>query len=614
MTSPHRTVTNTADRWSVVAIQAESLRDSQVFVLPPDASPQRKYEVGLRLLDIGVSELAHERITEAIAGGYDTAEVQFHWVLAMLSNRTYRELGPSDRFKLSLVPGMLLQYTDDEWKHGLQAICGLVRCMHDPDGNPGQVLKDVLDLHTIQRTRILRHLDMFLTGSIKDSLWANTRDEARDAQTNNDRMERAWAYFYSDPVGPRVRQPVPISTGTRERMLAVMSTVLSLTVVGYLGWLVLIHARTAPILAYLVAVPAGYVGARYGLEWRYRSDRLAAKEREHSGNQPIRHAPAGGFADRVDQLFNRYFIKYLPKGEDPHVWLVGTVGIRKTLRDEVVNLYREDSVDDMQISWLVRYMVSDVRKRWQNGTLHDYRERYRIRRSTKVLCCLGLSVLFSTGITVIEATIRTTPVTGSLTMVVVLIGGRSAVTRWLHIILERRRHAEEKQESEQCWLDRNVAFKRWRDKLNAKRPSEIEMENWLNCDRTMLLDSAMRHYKLPWRDIIGHAFLQTPAKHYKRARVHGGPWRYSRYEIRLFLITADGVREVNAKLNFEKATFQSRRRSNFRFNAVASVQVTKADQFRQTLELTLINGPSVTVRVTDPNPGKLRPGENAKQL
>lgn len=126
------------------------------------------------------------------------------------------------------------------------------------------------------------------------------------------------------------------------------------------------------------------------------------------------------------------------------------------------------------------------------------------------------------------------------------------------------------------------------------------METWLNCDKTLLLDDAMRRYRLAWHDIIAYAFLQTPAKSYKRARVRGGPWRYSKYDIRLFLIAQDGVREISTELDFERAAFNGQERNNFRFDAVSSVHVTETGDLGYTLGLTLTNGPTRNIRVTDP--------------
>jgi len=183
---------------------------------------------------------------------------------------------------------------------------------------------------------------------------------------------------------------------------------------------------------------------------------------------------------------------------------------------------------------------------------------------------------------------------------VALASGRAATLRWVPIINEQRWYTEDFREYERISKDRRTEYKRWKERLASTCPSEDEMETWLNCDKTLFLDEALRGYRLEWRDIIAYVFLQTPAKSYKRARVRGGPWRYSKYDIRLFLITQDGVREISTELDFERAAFNGQERNNFRFDAVSSVHVTKTGDLGYTLGLTLTNGPTRKIRVTDP--------------
>jgi hypothetical protein len=203
------------------------------------------------------------------------------------------------------------------------------------------------------------------------------------------------------------------------------------------------------------------------------------------------------------------------------------------------------------------------------------------------------------------------PFPATAAALVAVLSGRAAALRWLHIVSERRRFAEDSSESERLLEARRAAHRRWEEKLNSTRPSENEMETWLNCDKAIFLHEALRLYRLAWRDIIAHAFLQTPAKSRKRARVSGGPWRYSAYEVRLFLITQDGVREVSTELNFEQSSFNGQQRNNFRFDAVSSVHVTRTNQLSYTLQLTLMNGPTRDIRVTDPDEHPTDPGENS---
>lgn len=81
-----------------------------------------------------------------------------------------------------------------------------------------------------------------------------------------------------------------------------------------------------------------------------------------------------------------------------------------------------------------------------------------------------------------------------------------------------------------------------------------------------------------------------------------GPWRYSKYDLRLFLITQDGVREVGTELDFRRGSRNGEERTNFRFDAVSSVQVTVNGESSYSLELTLMNGPTRSIRVIDASP------------
>jgi hypothetical protein len=621
VTDPGPTTNITAESESTVGIQAEQVNNctvystavhtSTVYQLPPDASPRKKYEVGVRYLEDGVPRRARDLIENAIAHGYeDGGEVRFHWVLAMLSKRSYRDLTFEERQRLERTATFLNSYPDNEWKRALEAICELLGYLNDPGVDPGLALTKLQALQSYQYDAIVRHLDLVLAGSLKDSLWAETRRKARETQFSNNRLNRVWAYFAPDPARPRVRKPAENSATAGDWFRAVTATGLFLIAVGVLGRSVLAHATPLPILAYLLALLAGYLGSRHGLEWRYQTVRLNAKDRDYFGPRRVNRASEAGFANRVDHAFMHYFNKFVPSETDRAVWLTETAGIRNSLRDEIVDLYRESRTSADEVRWLIRYLVLDVNKRWKNGTLWEYREQYRTTPSTKVWCSLSLAALAPAAVCVIVAAIQAAPLTAAIATLLALVSGRAATVRWLHIISERRRLAEDRREYERLLAARLADYQRWKEKLSSIRPSESEMETWLNSDKTMLLDKALRRYRLAWRDIITHAFLQTPAERCKRAQVSRGPWRYSKYDIHLFLITHNGVREVSTEHDFENALFNDKERTEFRFDAVSSVHVRKTGEFGYTLGLTLMNGPTRKIRITEPEATQPNPSES----
>ncbi|CAL9309771.1 hypothetical protein SUDANB91_04542 [Streptomyces sp. SudanB91_2054] len=192
---------------STVGIQAETVHNSNVYFVHPDASPQEKYRVGVRLLEDGIPSRAREMISDAIAHGFHNAEVRFHWVLATLSARTYHDLRAEEVQRLQYVSGLVRTYAEDDWKEALRVTFDLLGALGTASGETGPVLKQLQDLPSRQRNAILRHLDLILTGGLKDELWAETLERAATERFGNDRVRRVWAYFEPDPIGARVAPP-----------------------------------------------------------------------------------------------------------------------------------------------------------------------------------------------------------------------------------------------------------------------------------------------------------------------------------------------------------------------------------------------------------------------
>jgi hypothetical protein len=347
-------------------------------------------------------------------------------------------------------------------------------------------------------------------------------------------------------------------------------------------------------------VAAGVIGVQAGSVWCHCSARLAEKEWEHAYARSLR-APEQGFARRVEQRFQHYSHIYAPPEPDRGRWLTETAGIRSMLRDEIADLYQ--GVNRVsEVDWLTRYLIRDIRDKWKNGTLYEYRKLHYTSPSTTAACLVSAVVLIPTGITVLITAVRVDPLLSALAAPVALLSGCAAGAAVVKLLNTYRRLAEGKKEHAKALAARKAEYRRWQEKLEKTRPSEEEMENWLDCDRKLFLDTALSTFRLAWQDVIAHALLQGPGS-YRRAQESNGPWRYSKYDLRLFLITSYGIREVGAELNFLEATTRSQERNNFRFDAISSVRVTIDNRARHVLEFTLTNGPARTFRVADPSPG-----------
>ncbi|MER8013008.1 hypothetical protein ACIQ7S_08700 [Streptomyces griseoluteus] len=610
---------NSAAYDSTIGIQAETVHNSNVYFVHPDASPQEKFRVGVRLLEDGIPSRAHEMITDAITHGYHTAEVRFHQVLAMLSARTYHDLSTEEIQRLHRVSGLVRNFPEDNWKEALRVTFDLLAALSIANGETGPVLKQLQDLPSPQHNAILRHLDLMLTGGLKDELWAETLERAGAERFGNERAQRVWAYFEPDPIGARTALPRPSTSAAAAARAAlpfrVVLFVVSSVALGVLAW---IANPTEAIVELIVALGAGRIAARCGLQWWGRESR---PDISGGTDVPQPHSPApakDGFTKRVHSKFDHYFSVRTPHGFTPDTWLAHTTEVRRDLANEIADLYREGRVPVERVTWLIRHLAEEARNRHNNGTLFDQYRQIRTPARTKVLTTVALAVLGAAVLagfgTAVAGAAQPRPLWAVLALLGSAWAGHAAAHLWLKVRREKHRVAQETRKYQEELAARKNAHQRWKDLLDVTRPSELEMETWLACDKTSFVDEALRHHRLTWRDLITHTILVAPAPSYRRGRVRGGPWRYSHYVIRLFLFTRDGIREISSELKFSDATRRNEQRSNYRFDALSSVQVTENVDVGYDLELVLTNGPARKIRVKDADAHQLAPYESAQEI
>lgn len=611
-------VTHNAAYGSTVGMQAGVVHNAHISIGQQNASPEEKYKVGVRFLEDGVPSRARDLISQAIAHKHDNAQVRFHWVMAMLSTRAYHDLGTEERQQLQRASEAVRDYAEGEWKDALRVAFDLLAMRGSPDGETGRVLERLGVLSPKLRGMILHHFDLVLTGGLKDGLWAEHRERAAADRFGNDRAKRVWAYFEPDPIGPRALPPRPSTAAAAQAALPVRAGLFAVVTVC-LAVLGLVADPASAAVELVVALGAGLTAAHFGRRWWYQEHHLRIKNRWL--RVPQTRDPAAtedGFTNRVRHAFDHYFSARAPHGLPPHEWLGHTTDIRNSLAAEVALLYRESRISVERVNWLIRYLAEDARDRYGKGTLFDHRHQDQTPAGAKALCVIALAALGFTTLALL-ATAASGGGGPQLMLTVLAVAGavwsgRAAVSSWLEARGEEHRLAEETREYQEQLAARQAAYQNWKSFLDATRPSELEMETWLACDKTLFVDEALRHYQLTWRDLITHTILATPARPCKRGRVKGGPWRYSRYTFRLFLVTQDGVREVGADFDFTDAKRGHRQRSNYRFDALSSVQVTESSETGYDLELFLTNGPARNIRVKDADTDQLTPDENAQEF
>jgi hypothetical protein len=611
MTDPDANTKNVAGDDAWVGVQAGTVHGGvHIYSTSADDPPEKKFETGVELLNGGMPNKARKLIGEAIEADYVGNKVCFYWQLALVSGRTRHEMPTEEVVMLWGAPRICRVGGDDDWAKGVTTICRLLYCAQEPDADLRPVFQELDRLSDIQRTMIVRHLELFLEGPLKDQVWRRALTRAKNEQLADRRADRAWKFFEADPVPPRVRPVREPMIPLVAQVLAVTATVILGAVTIHIGYLLVQTHRISAFLFYLLSIIGGCFGARGGLEWRFRELRRRAKDMEYGRPRRGNDNAPDGFAKKVDKQFDHYFRKYVPKNVERSAWLAETEGVRASIRDEIVEVYRESRIGVERISWLIRHRVSDVRKSYENGTLWTYRKELETPPYTKAIALSGAAALVAGGFRAVEGAVPAAPASAARSTAIAMATGFVAALAWLHIILERRRYAADRSESDRTLEGCSTAFDKWRAKL-ADRPTDQEMATWLDYDRKVLLNDALRHYRLRMSNVIAYAFVEAPAgPSTPRARVRNGPWRYQKYHLLVFLLTMDGVRQFNVTLDFEKGTFHDQYRANFRYEAVASVEVRQKDDDERKFQLALVNGQSIIVHVIGPGMEDLQQGEN----
>ena len=595
---------NTAGPHSFVGVQAGRIHNSTVYVVGPDDPPERDYEVGVNYLEHGVPDKARDHIERALHRGHDSSQVRFHLVLALLSKRSYRDLNKRNRATLRALSEKRRPEVEDEWHEALSVVLMLVACVDGSGGDPDTAVARLRALPDPQRDLALRHLGLVLTGSMKQGVWKKYQDTAHKNHTADGRVNRVWAYFEPEPASARASWPRPKCTTGWDVFGGLLLAAVILFPFSVLLKSALSHGSMGALLSCLVVLVFVPAACWHIALWHHKRRRMLAALKEQNPQLPPSSPPKGGFTDHVERTFEHYFAKYAPDPENPAAWLEETKGVRRSLREEVARVYRESDVRSGQVNWLIRFLVRDVRWRWREGLPLKPQEIHHLDTAVKARCMV-LCLLSAVGtVSLISTAFQHSPVSTVGCVLLAGLASRFAIPLWLKLHSERRRHDEELRERSDKLAARKAEYERWKNKIDALMPAESEMEKWLEADKTLILHQALLYYRLDWHEVIAHAFLPTPDRPCKKAKIQGGPWRYSKYEIRIFLVTNEGVREASADLDFESGVWQRSERDNYRFDALSSVQVEMSSEHRYTLNITLTNGPTKSMVVSESLTGR----------
>ncbi|OLT38056.1 hypothetical protein BJF79_28060 [Actinomadura sp. CNU-125] len=494
-----------------------------------------------------------------------TGETAYYWALAVLSDRPFELLDDACVQDLAAASALARGGPMDEWHRGLDVAVRLVDWLLEQARSGGHdksaleaVFVDFDGLPDPRRTEIERHLDQVLSVVADDRTEARSVDKMRAKRHVGGREQNVWKFFEPVPAEPR-----PLTVRSTETKLFP----LVMTVCGT----ILVEAGLAVALAMVTLQHAWSVLAvgvlltfAVGLGCRFAPAQFPGRYSPFPARTPVDRRTGFGryVAWRVEVEFN----KRAPGGVFGW-WKLATRQRRVTLTNEIGNLYTDPAVEPGAIDWLIAWHADTAAREWweRPGT------RLRLPAWAPLIAECG-AVAIAGWIMLLEmlafepraALVMLGWIGGGVLLVV---AGRADV-RYVHMLHGRR--AEE------------TVPKRFAEEYRAYdsrcrdlegRPEDTDMAGWLHYDKIYLRSLAMNEYDLGNRDVLAHAILTEAAPDARRARVRGGPQRFSAYIVWVFLLTATGVRQLAVHLDFPTGIVKDQDRLAYRYDAFEAVEI-----------------------------------------
>ncbi|SQD95012.1 conserved membrane hypothetical protein [Parafrankia sp. Ea1.12] len=595
---------NIADGFSQVGVQAGVVHgDVNQYTVAPNASPEEKFEVGVRHLDGRMADQARQLMREFVVSSAKSDRVRFHWLLALVSGRSRNELSADESRQLRDLQEDQPEQGDDPWAQSLRAVLLLLEATEGRNTDVTVALKELDALPDPQKGMILRHTEQFLEGPLEDEVWQRAIVQARNEQKINARTDRVKKFFHPDPVAPRTRPPHPVDISKQTRLRAVVSAVFLAAWSVHVAVRLTAAGKAWTMLGCTLVLTIGALAVRHGATWKIEYIDTA----DEAGSLQ----PSGAFAKKIDHDLKNRVATNPPSGIAPAEWLQWTARTRRSIANEIINLYWERWIGADRVAWLLQHEAWQMQRMWRGGTNLSYTRAQRAVPGLGAYGLVGIAVLAGGGLWTLVATAGVEVLLALETAIFVTAAAYIHVLARLEKECEKRRFAAEHDQYEKVRASREAGFERWKAYL-ADRPDDQEMARWLDCDRRIILDRALHHYRLTASNVIAHAFIETQAASSKRGRVHRGPLRYKKYQISVFLLTADGVRNFVSVLDFDTGDFSDKGRLNYRFDSVAFIRVNRDARNVQKVEIVLVNGQILPIQMTETAPEEITADETTE--
>lgn len=587
-------------------------------------TPKEHLEVARRLLRAGAPANARAEIEAvfrsadaASMSGLDMTEVRYIQALAVLSGRAFDHLSSEDHRVLSYCFEQGKRKPDQEYGRSLLVIDALLRCYVTQQSGHG-VKQDDLDdtIESLERLLPPRieelnlHLGTVLGGVTQERMEALLRAEIQLNRMGKGRRVRVPLFFEPDPIEPVRLAPAPSEAGSGHALRA-------LSGLGALG------LAAAPLLWMVVTHPVlivGFVLGLTGVVVRGPGTLYAVRRRSATLMHQswyvmavLGSPPPDAFAARLREMIAGYYAQAVAPS-DADAFLLVTAAERGRLEHDLMRTYGpaiHGSGGPDGLGWLVHWNASRTARNGTAWSAPGIRPlRLVVAGGSAVV--LAVSVLAALGLLLSRSS-----TTGVLVLLALLAAGfmMPAGVTWY---TEQRRVREQEIELDDRADGERAAYEAECRRLRS-RPRDEEMARWLAYDQEHLRLSAMKRYRLTSDDIVSHVLIAEPAENCRRARVVNGPTRCSAYQIRMFFLTNNGVRQLDVLLDFATGAENGERRHAFRYDAIASAEISEpnvhahgrrqvatpegggpADRLprpvlRQSMRLTLVNGAPILI-------------------
>lgn len=442
------------------------------------------------------------------------------------------------------------------------------------------------------REQLSRHLSLLLGGGVQDSLDAERSKQIEQDRMGGDRVHRVPLFFEPDPEPPRRRSARPPQNGMRHWVFFIGGTLMLLGGVGVFLTRVAAASLTTAMVLTALWTASSLLLAVHGP--RYLTTRAENRRRQDPFPPYIGFVPGPGPRPDTDDdrpsgalvgVAIARLVQMAPETTrtGPRFVVLATEAALSLAR-VLHHLYGRadhDPVPALHVDWLVRWHARRIIDAWTSGDLQAAQEPRRLRWPERLLLgTAGAAAAAGAGLGCRAVAPAAQDSAGGLALSALLlcVGGWT-ILQAAPIYCEVRRYRVEQEVDDRLHELKLAAYQDEVLRL-SERPNDLQMAEWLDYDKDHIRIEAMRTWKLTNRDVITHVVLTEQAENSISACEPEGPRRFSRYLVRLFLLTGNGVRQLNVEIDFASGALNNEQRFAFRYDAIASVRITEPTVWR----------------------------------